>query len=120
VNTPRGEIRVYRVRHIVLATVLLALVVSVGASARAARAQSSATYVEDFTDDANPAIGGFAGAVFVHTPGRLNGFAFWADLPGLAFPSPPHALMLFVDPAACHLITFPSVGTVTRAAVRAK
>src|SRR6266851_1816861 len=54
------------------------------------------TFVEDFTSDTNPAMGGFASSRFVHTTSGNFTFANEADLSPVApFPSSPHAMFRF-------------------------
>src|SRR4030095_2661385 len=54
------------------------------------------TFVEDFTSDTNPAVGGFASSRFVHTTSGNFSFADESDVSAVApFPSSPHAMFRF-------------------------
>lgn len=86
---------------IILTVAILALLVAAPQTGQSfsllAPGQSTLhTFVEDFTSDTNPTMGGFASSRFVHTTSGNFSFANESDLSPVApFPSSPHAMFRF-------------------------
>jgi len=75
------------------------------------------TFIEDFTSDTDPTMGGFASSRFVHT--NSGGFIFAEGpefFPVAPFPSPPHAMFRFTGSDEVTFVLTPGE-TVSRAKV---
>lgn len=106
-------------------SIILLLVVLVAALApiigeHLARAQpvlqaATTTYVEDFSNDSDPALPGFAASVFMHTPGPSG---TWQISGNEISTSPPHALFLYTASHTVRL-NLPNNAIITRASIKA-